>query len=68
MEISEKGKYKVLKTFKTRGVRSITEIPKNSIINITQIDEDNEKVIGPELLDWIYYDLPVEKLDQTGGK
>lgn len=61
MIVNEIGKYKLLKDIITRNTYSIGTIPKDSIINITQIDSTYCQVIGNELFDWIYWDLPVVK-------
>jgi len=63
MIITEKGKYRTLKEFTDRGPISIGTVLADRIIEITQIDKNNHKVIGPQLSDWIYWDLPVEKVD-----
>ncbi len=62
MIIKKTGKYRVLESFKTHNSISIGQINKGDIITITQIDIHYHKVIGSPLLDWEYWDLPVEKL------
>jgi hypothetical protein len=62
MIVTKKGKYRFLKDFVTRGSFSTGTIPKNTVIEITQIDLTNNKVIGPEFFDWAYWDLPVEEI------
>ncbi len=57
MEITKTGFYKLIEDLSTRNTTTISTIPKGTIIEITQID--HHKVIGPELYDWIWYDLPV---------
>ena len=59
MIITKLGKYRVLKDFKTRSSISIGQISKGRTITITQVDASYHKVIGPEFLDWEYWDLPV---------
>lgn len=66
MIITEKGKYKLLEDITTRGSRSIGGIAKGVVIEITQIDANSHKVIGPQLMDWTYWELPVEKI--PGGE
>ncbi len=63
MIITEKGKYKVLKDLKIRNTTSIGTLTEGSIIEITQVDEMTNKVIGPMLWDWMYHDLPLEKIE-----
>jgi len=60
--ITEKGKYRLLKDFKTSTAISIATIQKGAIIEITQVDENHHKVIGNDLFDWVYWDMPVEKI------
>ncbi len=57
MKITKTGFYKLIEDLSTRNATTIATIPKGTIIEITQID--HPKVIGPELYDWIWYDLPV---------
>ena len=61
MIVTEKGKYKLLKDLKTRNSVGAGTIPEGTAIKITQIDNIYHKVIGPELMGWMYWDLPVEK-------
>jgi hypothetical protein len=62
MEIKEPGTYEVMLNFSLRGKISIKQIPKGSIIAVTQVDELRHKIIGPEFPDWCYWELPVKKL------
>lgn len=62
MIVTKKGKYKVLKDFNTRSAISIGTVSKDSIIQITQVDDMAHRVIGPELFDWMPNELPVEKV------
>lgn len=64
MRITEKGKYQLLEDIKVRNSCTIGTLPKGAIISITSIDDAYHKVIGPELLDWMYWELPVEKLPE----
>ena len=61
MIVKEKGRYRVLKDLTVRMSISVYFIEKNTVLNITQIDEKNEKVIGSNLPDWVAWELPVEK-------
>lgn len=67
MIIKEKGKYKLLEDIKVRNPRAIGGIAKGAVIEITQIDEGSHKVIGPQLMDWMYWELPVEKIPDGEG-
>jgi len=62
MLVKNSGKYKALKDFNVRSTFSSSIIKKGEIIAITQIDEEGEKVIGKDLMDWINWDLPVEPI------
>lgn len=64
MEIKEKGRYRLLKNIKTRSSIGIAEITAGTEITITQIDSRSRNVIGPDLMDWVHWDLPVEKVDK----
>jgi len=62
MIITKPGLYRLLEGVYFRGTISIGYWPKGNIIEITQIDKDYCKVIGPTLPDWQYWDLPVEEV------
>ena len=62
MEIKKIGKYKLLKDFSIRNTIAGTKLFKGEIINITQIDNMRHKIIGKELMDWMFWDLPVKKI------
>ena len=62
MKITEKGNYKLLEEFKTSSSGAIATLPAGTIINITQVDERGHQIIGDELLDWEYWELPVGKI------
>ena len=64
MIVTEKGKYKLLKDFKVRNSIEIGTLEEGDVLEITQIDELTNKVIGPELMDWANNELPVEKIEQ----
>ena len=59
MIINKIGEYRVLRSFTTRNKLRVGSIKADSILKITQIDKKYHKVIGPALMDWIYWDLPV---------
>ena len=61
MIVKQIGKYRLLKDLQVRTPISIGTIPAGSIITITQISKDYRQVIGPELKDWHYYELPVKR-------
>ncbi|KKL58454.1 hypothetical protein LCGC14_2225220 [marine sediment metagenome] len=63
MIVTEKGKYKLLKDFKVRNSIAIGTLEEGDVLEITQIDELTNKVIGPELMDWANNELPVEKIE-----
>ena len=58
MQITKPGKYKLTERYSTRGSRSIKQFPAGVVIEITQVDLDGHKVIGPQLEDWEYYEIP----------
>ena len=58
--VKEKGKYVLLQDYVMRTSNSVGTIPRGTILNITQIDEQYHKVIGDELSDWVHWDLPVK--------
>ncbi len=64
MEIQEKGHYRLLKDFSMRGVNCVGTVPAGKIIEITQIDRQYHKVIGPDFYDWTHWEMPVEKVLQ----
>lgn len=61
MLIKETGFYELTEDIKTRNVCSIATIEAGTIIEITQIDDRFHKVIGPDLMDWKFWDLPAKK-------
>lgn len=60
MKIEQPGKYRLLKDYPTRGTWSMGTLPAGKVLDITQIDRDGCQVIGPDLLDWAYWEMPVE--------
>ena len=63
MIIEKPGKYKLLSDLKTRGTISVGTIPAGTMIEITQVDHECRKVIGPQLLDWHYWDIHAKEAD-----
>lgn len=62
MIITKKGKYEFLKDYRNRGVTSVSTIKKGEIIEITQIDQQGNKVYSPDFYDWNPYELPVKEV------
>ena len=65
MIIDKKGKYRLLEDWQNRGSISTGTLPKGTILNISQIDEQHKRVISEELADWTRWDLPVELVNAT---
>ncbi len=62
MEVKEKGFYRFTKDWYNRGSMSVTTERKGSVIEITQVDKINRKVISKAFLNgWVSWDLPVVK-------
>jgi len=61
MIIKETGDYILTEDLVIRSTIKIGVIKKGTKIKITQIDKFYNKVIGPLLLDWIYWDIPAIK-------
>ena len=57
--VKEEGKYVLTEDYVIRTSSTVGIIPKGTVLNITQIDEQYKKVIGDNLSDWCYWDLPV---------
>lgn len=68
MRITEKGQYRLLEDIKTTTAASIGTIPKGTILDITQVDERCHRVIGRPLMDWTYWDLPVESINTISAE
>ncbi len=64
MIIKTKGKYRLLQDYSVRKSISINQLPKGTIIEITQVDERYRHVIGPLLSDWVRWDMPVEMVKE----
>lgn len=62
MVIKQIGTYKLVKDLTLHGTTSVGTLPEGCYITITQIDENYRKVLGPALRDWVYWDLPVVKI------
>jgi len=58
MKITKCGTYKLTEDLPVRNSIMVGVLAKGSIINITQIDEEYNKVSAVELLDWHYNDIP----------
>lgn len=63
MIITEIGRYRLLEDWSTRATNSIGQMKKGAILDITQVDKTYRQVLGPELMDWAPWDMPVEKVD-----
>ena len=63
MKIKEEGKYKLTEDLYTSNITCRTKIPSGTIIDITQVDIENHKFHGPELLDWHFWDISAKKID-----
>jgi hypothetical protein len=62
MKITEIGNYRLTKDIVLRGPNCVATFPEGAVLKITQIDKDYKKVIGPDLLDWQYYEMPVVRI------
>jgi hypothetical protein len=62
MTIATPGRYRLTEDVVTRGTISIGTLPAGAEIEITQVDAEGHKVIGPQLGDWRYWDIPAEPL------
>ena len=61
MKIEKCGRYRLTQAFSSRGPISIVHLRAGMTIRIAQIDSINNRVIGPDLMDWMDNDLPVEE-------
>ena len=61
MTITKPGIYILTEDFVTRGTISVGTIPKGTKLKINKVDKQNHKVVGPQLLDWTYWNMPVKK-------
>jgi hypothetical protein len=62
MTITTPGRYRLTEDIALRGTISISTLPAGAEIEITQVDADGHKVIGPQLGDWLYWNIPAEPL------
>lgn len=62
MIVDKRGIYETLEDIPVRTSFSVCIIPKGKTITITQIDKIGHQVIGIELQDWTYWDLPVKMI------
>jgi len=62
MIVDRIGNYRLLEELKTWNAIGTATLPRNTILNIEQIDHEGQKIIGPRLLDWIGWNLPVVAL------
>ena len=60
MIITKTGDYRLTEPWSSRGTSSIAQFKAGAIIKITQVDEKNRHVIGPDLQDWAHWDIPAE--------
>lgn len=65
MKITQPGFYRLTEDFSSRGSMSISHLPNGMIIQITQIDVNGNKVIGPQFLGWVCNDIPCEREEQN---
>ena len=63
MIITKPGKYRLTKPISCFTLCEIVKLPVGKIVEITQIDHQYHKIIGPKLPDWIYWDAPLEKIE-----
>ena len=61
MIVTTAGKYTLLKDIYLRTSAGIKTLRKGTVINVDQVDQDYHKVIGPELEDWQFWDLPLKE-------
>ncbi len=60
MIIREPGLYVLRSALRTRGTISVSIIPAGTPFPITQVDTAGQRVIGPDLEDWIGWDIDAE--------
>ena len=59
MQIVTPGQYRLTADFSTYGARG-QRFCRGKIITISNVDHVHERVIGPDLPDWVSNDMPVE--------
>jgi hypothetical protein len=62
MRVTTIGTYRLAELLTVRNAVSTGQLRVGDTIRITQIDRDGQKVIAPELLDWVGWELPVESI------
>ncbi len=67
MIVNKKGKYKLLSDYSIHQLMTIVNFKVGTILDITQIDKKNKHVLGPELNDWVGWDMPVEPVEDSNG-
>jgi hypothetical protein len=60
VKIMNPGRYRLTQDFATRGSNGVATLPAGTVLEITQVDAYGRQVIGPQLLDWEWWDMPVE--------
>lgn len=63
MKITERGLYQTTRDIQVRNLTTVGVLPAGAVINVTQIDAEYHKVFSPDLLDWVFWDLPVISID-----
>jgi hypothetical protein len=58
MIIEKPGKYRLTERWSCRGSREIQHFSPGTVIEIKQVHE--HQMIGPQLCDWAYYEMPAE--------
>ena len=62
MIVNKPGKYRLLRDYKVHLAGAVYNFSAGTIITIEAIDWTNKKVIGPELGDWVGWDMPVKMI------
>lgn len=65
MQIDTTGLYRLIEDFKTRNLTTVATIPSNTVFEVTQISQDYKKFYSPTMLDWHYWEVPAEKVNNT---
>lgn len=58
MIVDKIGRYELEGRWSVRGGNWIEHHPAGEVIEITQIDRDGHKVTGPEIGDWVDWEIP----------
>ena len=64
MRITENGLYRLTETRSFRGSISVETWNKGKMFAVTQISKINGNVIGPEVPDWQYPEIPCEQIGE----